>query len=53
MYLRKILMLIYYKWIKRACPHFCFFCEFKDVCYNDGLDDRIEMLKYYINNDLN
>ena len=43
----KILKLIYYKWIKRACPHFCILCEFKDWCLTDGIAGLMKDLKTY------
>lgn len=31
---------LYYKWIKRKCPHFCFLCEYRktylDECKRDS-----------------
>lgn len=42
----KTLRLLYYKWIKRCCPHFCFICTHKSWCIKEiGKENLTEELK--------
>lgn len=40
--------LFYLKWIRRCCPHFCFICEYKDWCMENGIDGLIKDLMIYL-----
>ena len=37
------LIIFYYKWIKRECPHFCYFCEH----INNKYQCEDEIITYY------
>lgn len=40
------LILFYYKWIRKQCPHFCYLCSHKDYCYDEyGADGLIKDFK--------
>jgi hypothetical protein len=33
--IKRIIRLLYMKWIKRNCKHCCLFCEYKDICLKE------------------
>lgn len=51
---KRKMIIIYYKWVKRVCPHFCFMCRFKHqnkgVCSSEiFLDALLDMLDKQMN----